>query len=399
MSDVIQGVGNSGSFVHAHQTMAAKQGFKNVSKLWYDQTMSYEQGLEELEKDRKEREDITCEASAFVPANVDGKAVFIHNPTGRHYTATEHALRQFATWAYIPHTYVNSAMAPVLKPGSDKVRFQRDDMDLSTFVYVLSNGHRHIQQDKKFLFRTYKDGTLRAMLSEDYSIVDNRWYIEQLQKILPGGRLSHWRGDADTIYGNVLIMDSIRKESDSDYGGMLAIGNSEIGLRQIFQLPSVFRAICMNGCIWDQTKGKRFKHIHRGINLDNLALSLMENVNAQIPLLDSVVDAFLQTREMKLTAKVKQAFALIAEENVLTAAQISKIAEQFVNHEKADKNLFGLINAVTRAGQVYDAETWFGFDKLAGKLAGMNSIAWRNFNTRASTLADEQVNKTFAMAV
>ena len=40
----LQGAGNQGQFVHENQDMASKQGFDNVSKLWYDKTMSYDEG-------------------------------------------------------------------------------------------------------------------------------------------------------------------------------------------------------------------------------------------------------------------------------------------------------------------------------------------------------------------
>lgn len=395
--EVLKGSGTSGDVVLNNQVLAKKEGFQNVSKIWYNQTMSYEQGLEALEAGRAEREDIVCPASEFVPGRKDDdNLVFVHKPTGREYKAAEHALRQFATWAYIPHTYVNSAMKAVLKPNKE-VRFERDTLDAICFAAVLQNGHRHIEQDKKFLFRTYKDGTMRAMLSEDYSIVDNRWYIETLRKILPGGRLSHWKGDADSIYGNVLIEDSIRQDSDGDYGAMISIGNSEIGIRGIDQLPSVFRAICMNGCIWDQLAGVKFHKIHRGIELSELEIAILENVNAQVPLLDDIVQKFLDTRELKLSARVKQVFALIADENSFTGKQIESVASNFLNHEKADKNLFGIINAITRAGQEFDTDTWLGFDKLAGKMAGMSKANWERFNKRASALTDEQVSKALAV--
>ena len=41
----IEGEGNQGQFVHDGQTMASKQGFNNVSKLWYDKTVSYDEGM------------------------------------------------------------------------------------------------------------------------------------------------------------------------------------------------------------------------------------------------------------------------------------------------------------------------------------------------------------------
>ncbi len=43
----IEGEGRMGDFVHGGQDMAAKQGFGNVSKLWYDKTISYDDGIME----------------------------------------------------------------------------------------------------------------------------------------------------------------------------------------------------------------------------------------------------------------------------------------------------------------------------------------------------------------
>src|SRR5688500_17842516 len=47
-----------GSFVFTSQGVASEQGFRNVSKLWYPQTMSFEQGLAQLEAGRAQTEDI-----------------------------------------------------------------------------------------------------------------------------------------------------------------------------------------------------------------------------------------------------------------------------------------------------------------------------------------------------
>ena len=36
----------SGNFVLENQTVASKQGFKNVSKAWYDKCVTYDEGLD-----------------------------------------------------------------------------------------------------------------------------------------------------------------------------------------------------------------------------------------------------------------------------------------------------------------------------------------------------------------
>ena len=71
---------------------------------------------------------------------------------------------------------------------------------------------------------------------------------------------------------------------------MLSIGNCEIGKRRISQVPSLFRSICLNGCIWGQCKGKEIKKRHIGeIDLQELSYAIYENIEAQLPLLDAGV--------------------------------------------------------------------------------------------------------------
>jgi len=42
-----------------------------------------------------------------------------------------------------------------------------------------------------------------------------------------------------------------------------------------------------------------------------------------------------------------------------------------VQHEKQDRNLFGVVNAVTRAGQTFDNTGWVKFDEIGGDLMSM----------------------------
>ena len=67
MSDILKGSGNEGDFVLNNQELATDDGFRNVSKLWYDKTMSYEQGLAHLDEEVDEREDIVCKPKDMVP--------------------------------------------------------------------------------------------------------------------------------------------------------------------------------------------------------------------------------------------------------------------------------------------------------------------------------------------
>lgn len=395
-NQVLTSNSREGDFVHQNQTMAKDDGFRNVSKLWYNQTISYDEGIEALERDKASRQDVTENiGDVVIKVGSEGLVVMVD---GIEYTPTLHAMEQLATWCDTPHTMIHHYMKPKLKQNGD-VKYNRNADDLDLMVRALRLGQSRIDADKPMLFRTYNDGTLRAVLSDRYAIIDNRWYLETLKLALPGGRLSHWRGNADTIYGNVLINDSIRAESDSEYGGMLSLSNCEIGLRRLLQIPSIFRAICMNGCIWGQKKGNKYRQVHRGkIDLESLRKQIFDNINEQIPLIDSVVDTFLETRSWTVTDRVARIVAVIAEDNRFSPAQAMSIMEHYGQFEQDSKSAFGVINAITRAGQKFDNDVWVSFDEVAGQIVQAGRDNWENLNKRAGFITDEKMKKLYTVA-
>ena len=403
MSNVLVGKTQTGAGVIASQGGAGEQGFKCVSRLWYPQTQPLSEGIDQLINDARKREDIQCPMGHMGLGLNDAGNIVLEYIDGREFVPTEHAFKQYATWAGVPHTFLNAMTRPVVAQNG-KVKFERDAQDKETLVRVFQNGLRRIEKDKEFRFRTYTDGTLRAVLSDKYAIINNIWYLETLAELFReiGGdepRLSHWKGDADTIYGNVLIPDTCRAESDSDYGGMISISNCEIGIRRLSQFPSIFRAICMNGCIWDQESGSKVNKVHRGeIDLKGLRIDIAANINDQIPLIQAGVDKFLALRD-KIVAKdvpMGNIFALIAKENAMSFGangQVSALAVEFANHEAANTNLFGVVNAITRVGQNYSPSEWVRFDEVAGKLMGYSDSQWEGFQTRAKGLDAKEVRE------
>lgn len=390
-----------GNFVLTGQTLATDKGFRNVSHLWYDKTISYEDGIEQLEKERAKTEDITCPIGDMVPTVKDGKFVFLHRPSERYFTPTIHAMNQVGNWAGTGTWYVNQMLE---NPADVKGRqlYARDEEDANTLSIVLRNGLRRVQPDKKFLFRTHSDGTLRAMLTDRYAVVDNRWLVEKFKEFIPSGRLSHWKGDGDTIWGNILIPDTIRAELDSEYGGMLSVGNCEIGTRRVSSMPSIFRAICMNGCIWGQTKGKGIKQVHRGkIELASLALEIKSNLNAQIPLLPTGIDKLLGLRTMGWDgAEAKTVIAAVAKDYKMSKPQARKVldaysTEAMITPELA-KTLFGITNSITRAGQKLSNAEWLSFDEIGGELTEYSNSDFQSLVARAKSFNVKEVEEVFA---
>jgi hypothetical protein len=392
---------DEGGFVKTLQGQTGTGFEKNthVHKDWYAKTQSFEEGMEALEKGVAEREDVMVPRSQITPAvNLAGEFV-MQLADGREFKPTQHAVNQFGVSTFTSTFFLNSLMSNPEKHNGEE-RFQRDEQDADTLVAVCENALRRVDGSKQFRLRTYQDGTLRAFLTEKYAPIDNRWYLEQLENILPGGRLSHWRGDADTIYGNILLPDTIidyGQDDDTDYGGMISIGNCEIGTRRVSQTPSIFRAICMNGCIWGQAKGKSISKVHRGkIDIDGLAVHIRHNIEAQLPLLPDGIERFLGVKIHTCDeVPMKNLIGAVCSDKRLGKKESIEVLTQWIQHERNDRNLFGVVNAITRAGQEFDNTSWVKFDELGGSLLDMTENRWDALKKRADTYEEKEVEAIF----
>ena len=381
-----------GSFVSNLQGRTGVGFEKNshVHKDWYATTISYEDAMENLQRGVDEREDILAPVKD-IQAIVNDGGEFSFAVQDREFVPTDWALQQFSIRSKVP----SSTVIQKLRSQEDA-----DDVDSEVMAHLANNSLRRLDQDKIYRMRTYTDGTCRAFVTDKYAPIDNRWYLDQLRDNLPEGRLSHWRGDEDTIFGNILLPDTIidyGQSDDSDYGGMLSIGNCEIGKRRISQTPSLFRSICLNGCIWGQCKGKEIKKRHIGeIDLQELSYAIYENIEAQLPLLDAGVRKLLALRELEVEeAKMQQVFATVAMDHKLTKKEVSEVFRQWGQFERDDRNLFGVVNAVTRAGQTLDNMSWVRFDGIGGSLMDTSESRWAGILNRAGSLQDKDLEKVY----
>lgn len=390
---VIDSDADEGSFVRNLVGNTGK-GFAegtHVHKDWWSKTKTYEQVMQDCQVAIDNREDILVETK-HIKCVADKNDFFFQLQDGRQFRPTDHAIEQFSVRSGVTSSSFLREMRNI--EGFDAA-------DAATMANVGNNALRRIEADKKFRLRTYTDGTCRAFVTEQYAPVDNRWYLETLAEFVPGGRFSHWRGDEDTIYGNVLIPDTIMDygADDSDYGGMISVGNCEIGTRRISQMPSLFRAICMNGCIWGQTAGEKIRRVHRGnIDLDQLKMEIAKNIQFQIPLLVPGIKKFLETRSLETgKASVKGIVASISSDYKLSKREATEFLSQYGEFEAGHRNLFGIINGLTRAGQKFDNTTWVKFDEIAGSLMETSADRWATILRRADTFTDKDYEKVFAL--
>lgn len=403
----------AGDFVLKSQGVASREGFSHVSQKWYDRTMSFDEGLEKLIKEQGVIQDITSPIREW-RCEIDNNKLgfrYLGNDKGMTedvYFPTERAMTQLANYGNMKGGAAwDLSQDRVNENGDIILKRNRQDAELLCLYFNthLFNGER-TPQDKPRFFRTWNNNhSIRAFLSDRYAVVNNVWFLETLKELIPGGRLSHWRGNADTIWGNILIPDTIRQEKDSDYGGMLSVSNSEVGERRVFTMPSVFRAICMNGCIWDQEKGDGIDRRHLGeIDLVEFRLAIKENLERQIPLLNKGIERILGIRAFGCgDVHVTKCIAEVCQSNKLTKSQSRGVLEGFLEERKvlgkeAD-TLFGIVGGITRWGQTQDNQVWYNMDCLGGSLTQFSENQWAGLKNRASEMSDNDIEKVYGIAI
>ena len=185
--DKVGTVGN-----HFTDSQAKAKDFRNVSAIWSSKCISFDEGLDKLSNEQAVIEDFREPLSAFDTVVTDkGKFAIRKKSTGKDYIPTPHALRQMAvagqTSAWM---FEDLCTDKVGTKKDEEFKYRRDNSDAALLKrivdHTLFNGNR-FDQDKTRLFRTWKNGSLRAVLSDKYAIVNNEWYLELLKKLVPGG--------------------------------------------------------------------------------------------------------------------------------------------------------------------------------------------------------------------
>lgn len=397
--DPSQTRGGSGDSIRAAQSdqSAAADGFASVNREWYRKTLTYDAARDVMASDRGECMDIIAPRSRFTPiVGTDGAFAVLDSETGGTYRPTENALQQLAGW-----TETGLTLPKRLVAG--------DDDDKETLRAVMANGWRKIEPDKNLLLRLRSDGTLRAILSDGYRRVDNSWFLDVLESILPGGRVSHLRGDGDAWFFNLLIPDSMRADGSDQYGAMLACGNSEIGTRTLGTLPSIFRWICYNGNIWDCVEGVAYvRQVHRGQwSLDDLAAEIRANLDRQIPLLPMGIDRLLGLRSIQAPRGLPDLSVIGTVLDQIATAQITRpMAAAIVDGFKDQRteagfvSAFDLVNGITKAAQGFAPSVQESVERAAGELtAGWDAGRWDAAFRAARSFKESDAKRVFTLDV
>jgi hypothetical protein len=370
-----------GDFVLQGQELADKEGFGHVSKIWYKKTLPVADVVESLRHDAMECMDLEVPPELVVLSE-DGTLQI----EGQRLKFSHHAARTICEWAKLP----SGTAQAFLGDGDDegKLLFARS-VNRGLNLY-------HEGRENKFKLRL-RGETIRAFVSESFAAIDNLWGMELLAGILPGARVSHFRYDGDSMSGLMLIPDTIRTEKDSDYGGGIHFKNSEIGKARLVTRPSVFRAICMNGCIWgEMTTEALVQKRHRGtVDLKDIADAVYASIQKTIPVTSKCIDQMLATHEIDLEDKIT-CIKIMAR----VGKGISQDARrQWVGgwiEEGQETSAFGVVQGLTRAGRDRkSADEAMHLELTAGDLVSWNERKWN----QEAEYAGEAMSEKELMAI
>jgi hypothetical protein len=231
---------------------------------------------------------------------------------------------------------------------------------------------------------------IRAVMSDRFGVIDNHEVIDMLWDAFPKQDIeqalaSHTFSDKDRMYGNILLPDSmIDVDGDSEYAVGIAFSNSEIGDHVLRITPFLFRAICLNGCIWgrrDSTVRVNKKHLGKEIDMDMLRTRIEYVVDVARTQGKPFLEQMMFSKEAPVPGNiVPNVIVHLAKENKLTTAEGRAWFAGFAA-EPFD-NAFGVINGLTRAANLRNED---------GKSVFVGDAQW-NLQTVASGIMTPALN-------
>ena len=92
---------------------------------------------------------------------------------------------------------------------------------------------------------------------------------------------------------------------------------------------------------------------------------------------------------------MKSLVGAVCSDKRLSKKESTEVLTQWVKYEKQDRNLFGIVNAITRAGQELDNVGWVKFDELGGNLLDMHEDRWNAIKQRADSYTEKEIEAVF----
>jgi hypothetical protein len=239
-----------------------------------------------------------------------------------------------------------------------------------------------IRDDAKLLLR-YKGNTVRAVLSDQYTVFDNHEMVDLVTKAVDtmGIKPSIVRVQADDDLSAYVMFPDVTVAHDPRDSGekgnlhpAMHIRNSERGGGTAKICGAVFSSFCQNGMIVGWKANDIMAVRHRFINHDGMLVTIADAIGSALELSVSAAEAFAQSvnvriPEVSLGGLVDgwvRRYGLSVENGQNWLAAIT--AETARNERQNDPRLFDVINGATLVAQQYQPAEAIAVESMMGDL-------------------------------
>ena len=221
---------------------------------------------------------------------------------------------------------------------------------------------------ERWLLRA-KGETLRAVLTDRYTPIDNRMLLRCLHRSLPPHLKVQWMALDEESFHLRLFDPSLSMEvrnGDLLMAG-LHISNSEVGRRSVTIDAIVYRQVCSNGLI-RLIKGKSLlQQRHIAVAPAHFVTLLQRAMQQGLSASQEYLEQMASSAKQPIN-DVESEMKKLASDWHLSQAFVEQVESCLLNEERAYQDrLFGLVNSLTRAAQSLDAEQRYDMEVLAGK--------------------------------
>ncbi len=328
-----------------------------------DMGKQFEQLLKRVEQDDRGKEDKIVSFGS-VRMNPQG---LIETKGRNPLQLTDHATTQVFSKLGIPVRYAKRLME------------ERPELVADQF------NHWVRKEDGDVLLRMRKangqQGLIRAVLSDRYSILDNKDVMVALQQVvneLPQAEILQSNLN-DRITNIRLAFPELTAEFDKTVTGekdLIKVGvdidNSEIGVSSLRVMPVTYRLVCTNGMRAWVKDGDLFEQRHIHLTSDELYMRMSGAIVNAIKAGDGLIKVMRQAKGIKVASPL-DLIKELAQKEEYSKKLTDALTENFMI--EPENNIYGVINAFTRtARDIENTERRLDLEEYAGNML-MNLVA------------------------
>lgn len=244
-------------------------------------------------------------------------------------------------------------------------------------AYQINDWINHYKDDKEWLFRAEPNGRIKAVLSDNYSIMDNQELLNTIYET-QGGDIKFtdvWM-NTDSLH---LRYTDEQTRKGFDKTATLAgyhISNGEIGNSSVNVGFLVYQLICSNGLMGIK-EDPIFRKRHVGdMDISYDFAAALEDFN--ITEAEEIVEGFVATNDVEIEDNPEHVFRAIQQNYPQITNNVVDLAKENVENYEGRLTKFSLISSITESiRDLYSTDDRYKMEKVAGRLYKNNRLTLR----------------------